>query len=72
MTAWNRLLREVGDSTPWRRHTSTWVTGSPPKNRYTETAGGYTMRTDGLHLAPEGVNWIAPWLYPRLLRLATR
>ena len=44
-----------------------------PGDRYTDTAGGYQMRTDGLHLAPDGVrNWVAPWLYPRLFELAPR
>jgi len=72
VTAWNKLLRDVATQ---HRGVAILDLGHriTPKNRYTETAGGYTMRTDGLHLAPEGVqNWIAPWLYPRLLRLATR
>jgi hypothetical protein len=42
-----------------------------PGDGYTDTAGGYPMRTDGLHLAPAGVrHWVAPWLYPRLVELA--
>jgi peptidoglycan/LPS O-acetylase OafA/YrhL len=71
VTAWNRLLRDVAADHPGVAvldlgHRIT------PGNRYTETAGGYAMRTDGLHLAPEGVrNWIAPWLYPKLVRLAS-
>jgi len=72
VTAWNRLLRDVATQ---HRGVAILDLGHriTPENRYTDTAGGYTMRTDGLHLAPEGVqNWIAPWLYPRLLKLATR
>ena len=71
VTAWNRLLREVAADHPGVAvldigHRIT------PGNRYTATAGGYTMRTDGLHLAPDGVrHWVAPWLYPRLVKLAS-
>lgn len=72
VTAWNKLLRDVAAHHPG---TAVLDIGHriSPKGRYTETAGGFTMRTDGLHLAPDGVrNWIAPWLYPRLVRLAPR
>jgi hypothetical protein len=31
------------------------------------------MRTDGLHLTPDGVRaWIAPWLFRRLIAAAER
>jgi peptidoglycan/LPS O-acetylase OafA/YrhL len=71
VTAWNRLLRDVAADHPGVAvldigHRIT------PEDRYTATAGGYPMRTDGLHLAPDGVrHWVAPWLYPRLVRLAS-
>ncbi len=72
VTAWNRLLRDVATDHPGVAVLDLGHRISP-QGRYTETAGGYAMRTDGLHLAPDGVrNWIAPWLYPRLLRLAPR
>lgn len=39
-----------------------------PEGRFTWTAGGYQVRSDGLHLTPSGVQaWIAPWLLPQLI-----
>jgi peptidoglycan/LPS O-acetylase OafA/YrhL len=72
VTAWNRLLRGVAAANPGvsvldlgRRIT--------PDGRFSWTVGGHVMRTDGLHLAPDGVRaWIAPWLYPRLISAAQR
>ena len=72
VTAWNLLLRDVAASNPGvtvvdlgKRIT--------PGDRFTWTAGGHEMRTDGLHLTSDGVReWIAPWLYPRLIAAAER
>jgi len=39
-----------------------------PGGRFTWTAGGYQIRSDGLHLTPCGVQgWTAPWLLPQLI-----
>ena len=39
-----------------------------PEGRFSWTAGGYQVRSDGLHLTPSGVQgWIAPWLLPQLV-----
>jgi peptidoglycan/LPS O-acetylase OafA/YrhL len=68
--AWNRIVRDVASSQP---RVSVIELGEriTPEGRFTWTAGGYTMRTDGLHLSPDGVRgWIAPWLFPRLLAAA--
>jgi hypothetical protein len=44
-----------------------------PRGRYTESVGGVQLRSDGLHLAPEGVErWIAPWLAPRVIAAVPR
>jgi hypothetical protein len=68
--AWNRIVRDVAASRP---RVSVIELGEriTPEGRFTWTAGGYTMRTDGLHLSSDGVRgWVAPWLFPRLLAAA--
>jgi len=67
VTDWNRLLRSVAS-----RHPNVKVVGFgervSPDGRFTWTAGGYQVRSDGLHLTPSGVEgWIAPWLLPQLI-----
>ncbi|GIF76098.1 acyltransferase family protein [Asanoa siamensis] len=43
-----------------------------PGGRFTWDVGGVRIRSDGLHFTPEGVQQvIAPWLLPRLARIAT-
>ena len=72
VTAWNRLLPQVAAQHPGVAVLDIGHRISP-EDTYTATAGGYPMRTDGLHLAPDGVrHWVAPWLYPRLVKLAIR
>jgi lysophospholipase L1-like esterase len=67
VTAWNHLLRDVA-----RDHANVEVVelGAriSPEGRFSWTAGGYQVRSDGLHLTPSGVQgWIAPWLLPQLV-----
>ncbi len=67
VTAWNQLLRSVAS-----RHPNVTVVDFgervSPEGRFTWTAGGYQVRSDGLHLTPSGVQgWIAPWLLPQLI-----
>lgn len=67
VTDWNQLLRSVAS-----RHPNVTVIGFgervSPAGRFTWTAGGYQVRSDGLHLTPSGVQgWIAPWLLPQLI-----
>jgi hypothetical protein len=72
VTAWNKLLRRVAATHP---HVEVLDVGGriSPDGSFSWTAGGMQMRTDGLHLAPEGVTgWVAPWLFPRLLAAAPR
>ena len=68
---WNALLRDVA-----ARHPEVSVIDLgrriTPEGRFTWTAGGYMMRTDGLHLSSDGVRlWLAPWLFARLLAAVT-
>ena len=69
---WNDLLRDVAAAS---QGVELAELGSrvTPGTGFTWTAGGFQMRTDGVHLAADGVrNWIAPWMFPRLLRWAPR
>lgn len=72
VTEWNGLLHSIANTNPgviladFGRRVS-------PDNEFTWTAGGFQMRTDGVHLAAEGVQHrIAPWLFRRLLRWAPK
>ena len=67
VTAWNQLLRSVASSHPNVKVIEFGERVSPG-GRFSWTAGGYQVRSDGLHLTPSGVQgWIAPWLLPQLV-----
>jgi peptidoglycan/LPS O-acetylase OafA/YrhL len=67
VTLWNRLLRDVASRHPNVRVIELGERISPG-GRFSWTAGGYQVRSDGLHLTPSGVQgWIAPWLQPQLV-----
>ncbi len=72
VAAWNQLLRSVANSHP---NVGVIELGQrvSPEGRFTWTAGGYQVRSDGLHLTPSGVEgWIAPWLLPQLIDAVPR
>ncbi|MET7424328.1 acyltransferase family protein [Dactylosporangium sp. NPDC005555] len=70
--AWNRLLTEVADSHPARPVVLDLNRVLCPDGAFTWRVGGVQVRSDGLHLTPDGVQRVvAPWLAPQLLRLAT-
>ena len=67
VTAWNKLLLSVASRHPTVKVIDFGERVSPG-GRFTWTAGGYQIRSDGLHLTPSGVQgWIAPWLLPQLI-----
>jgi lysophospholipase L1-like esterase len=33
-----------------------------PEGRYTDKVGGMQVRSDGVHLTKEGVQWLTPWI----------
>lgn len=67
VTAWNHLLRSVARDHPGVEVIELGARISP-EGRFSWTAGGYQVRSDGLHLTPSGVQgWIAPWLLPQLV-----
>ena len=66
VTAWNTLLREVAAE---HRRVRVVDLGAriTPDGEFSWTAGGFEVRSDGVHLTPSGVQgWIAPWLVPQL------
>jgi hypothetical protein len=70
--AWNRLLRRVADRHPARLTVLDLKSVACPDGRFTWRVDGVRIRSDGLHFTPAGVQRvIAPWLLPRLARLAT-
>ena len=68
--AWNRLLRGVAAETDSQVLDLNRVIC--PDGKFTWTINGLQVRSDGLHFTPAGVQRvIAPWLVPRLARIAT-
>jgi peptidoglycan/LPS O-acetylase OafA/YrhL len=67
VTDWNRLLRTVVAA-----HPGTWVLDLSrklcPNGTFTRTVDGVQVRSDGVHLTQEGVQWLAPWLTRELDR----
>jgi hypothetical protein len=70
--AWNRLLAAVAAAHPSRPVVLDLNRVLCPGGAFTWTVDGVRVRSDGLHITPEGVRRVvAPWLAPELLRLAT-
>ena len=69
VTVWNLLLRTVV-----AEHPGTQVLDLNrklcPNGTFTWTVDGVQTRSDGVHLTPEGVRWLAPWLVRRLHQAA--
>jgi len=65
VTTWNRLLRAVVAA-----HPGTQVLDLNrklcPNGTFTWTVDGVQVRDDGVHLTPEGVRWLWPWLVREL------
>ena len=69
VTVWNRLVRAVVAA-----HPGSQVLGLNrklcPNGTFTWTVDGVQVRSDGIHLTPQGVHWLAPWLVRELFRAA--
>jgi hypothetical protein len=69
VNAWNRLLRAVVAA-----HPGTQVLNLNrklcPNGTFTWTVDGVQVRSDGVHLTPQGVRWLAPWLVRQLHQAA--
>jgi len=42
-----------------------------PNGTFTWNVDGVQVRSDGVHLTPEGVRWLTPWLVRELYRAAS-
>jgi peptidoglycan/LPS O-acetylase OafA/YrhL len=69
VTIWNRLLREVVAAHPGTRVLDL-NRKLCPNGTFTWTVDGVQVRSDGIHLTPQGVQWLAPWLVRELNRAA--
>ncbi|WP_344505770.1 acyltransferase family protein [Dactylosporangium maewongense] len=70
--AWNRLLRATAADHPGHPVVLDLNPVVCPDGKFTWQVGNVRVRSDGLHLTPEGVrSVVAPWLAPRLAALAT-
>ncbi|HEU0191827.1 MAG TPA: acyltransferase family protein [Mycobacterium sp.] len=58
---WNALLRRVAGNLPGVRLMDL-NRKLCPKGVYTTKVDGIKVRSDGVHLTPEGVAWLTPWL----------
>jgi hypothetical protein len=70
--AWNRLLAREAATSPAHPTILDLNRVVCPEGAFTWSVGDVRVRSDGLHFTPEGVQQvIAPWLLPKLRRLAT-
>ena len=62
---WNRLLRAVVAAHPGTRVLE-FGRKLCPNGSFTWTVDGVQVRSDGVHLTQQGVQWLAPWLVREL------
>jgi peptidoglycan/LPS O-acetylase OafA/YrhL len=67
VTDWNRLLRAVAAARPGTRVLDL-NRKLCPGGTFTWTVDGVQVRSDGVHLTPDGVRWLTPWLVRQLYR----
>jgi hypothetical protein len=73
MRAWNTLLGEAAATHPGAVTLVDLNKRVCPDGRFTWSADGIRLRSDGLHFTARGVrDWIAPWLAPALVRVLAR
>ena len=70
VTDWNRLLRAVVAAHPGTRLLDL-SRKLCPNGTFTWNVDGVQVRSDGVHLTPEGVRWLTPWLVRELYRAAS-
>jgi peptidoglycan/LPS O-acetylase OafA/YrhL len=63
---WNTLLREVAAAHIGTVRVVDFGGRLSPEGRFTRYVDGVKVRSDGVHLTPSGVRWLAPWLVTQL------
>ncbi|HYK32907.1 MAG TPA: acyltransferase family protein [Streptosporangiaceae bacterium] len=69
VTVWNRLVRTVVAAHPGT-HLLNLNRKLCPNGTFTWTVDGIQVRSDGVHLTQQGVQWLAPWLVRQLFHAA--
>jgi peptidoglycan/LPS O-acetylase OafA/YrhL len=59
---WNTLLRQVAAAHPDTVRVVDFGRRLSPEGHFTWRIDGVKVRSDGVHLTPRGVRWLAPWL----------
>jgi peptidoglycan/LPS O-acetylase OafA/YrhL len=67
---WNALLREVASERPDTVQLIELGARLCPGGHFTKTVDDIAVRSDGVHLTPQGAHWLAPWLLPQLAAAA--
>jgi hypothetical protein len=62
---WNQIVREQLAATPEVKMLDLGATLCP-NGSYTWSVDGVQVRSDGVHLSPDGVAWLAPWFADQL------
>ncbi|MFJ4950881.1 hypothetical protein [Streptomyces sp. NPDC088760] len=63
---WNRMLRQVAAAKGRGVEILDLGRRLGPKGAFTWQVDGVRVRSDGVHLTPEGARWLQPWLTSQL------
>lgn len=64
----NALLRQAVARHPGRAYLVDLNRKACPNGHYTSTVDGVRIRKDGVHFTSAGARYLAPWLFPQLVR----
>jgi peptidoglycan/LPS O-acetylase OafA/YrhL len=67
---WNALLHQVGAEHPATVRMMDLGARLCPHGVFAWKVDGVRVRSDGVHLTPDGVRWLTPWLMPQLVAAA--
>jgi hypothetical protein len=67
---WNALLHQVAAQHPATVRMLDLGARLCPRGEFAWQVNGVRVRSDGVHLTPDGVRWLTPWLMPQLVAAA--